>query len=219
MKLITFQTKEALSALQKTGILIADTSYMDMKKSAVPYAWIAREMNKKKIYPQKGEQYPIWAWAKCGGFSAPRKRKNYFDVQQKKLIKITFEKPNDEVLLSDYMAYSFILSGHIVPKTKEEYQQFLQKMNHYLPALKGFVRQEESGQSVAKIFPAIEKTWGRIFNLKSNVWQACVWNIKMSEVRKIEVLNDPKSLFGTMNPKRKDGTRPNWKKTYLKFLK
>lgn len=218
MKLVTFQTKEALSVLQKTGILIADTSYLDMKKSTVPYNWIVHEMNKKKIHPESIEQYPIWAWAKCGAFNAPRKRKNYFGTQQKKLIKITFEKPDNEVLLSDYMAYSFILNGHIIPQTKEEYRKFLQKMSDSLPALKGFVRQDESGKTVAELFPKIKKTWPRMFRLKSNVWQACVWNIKKSEVIKIEVLNDPKYLFGSMNPKRKDGTRPDWKKEYLKFL-
>lgn len=219
MKLVTFQTKEALSTLQKTGILIADQSYMDMKKSAIPYNWIVHEMHKRNITLQNGEKFPIWAWAKCGAFIAPRKRKNYFGTQQKKLIKITFEKPDDEVFFSDYMAYSFILSGHIIPKTKEEYQQFLQKMHNSLPALKGFVRQDEIGKSVAKLFPKIEKTWDRMFNLKSNVWQACVWNIKLSEVKKIEILKDPKYLYGSMNPKRKDGTRPDWKKRYLKFLK
>ncbi|MDY6408107.1 MAG: DUF3841 domain-containing protein [Pseudomonadota bacterium] len=219
MKLVTFQTPKALSILQKTGILIADTSYIDMKKSAVPYNWIVQEMNKKKIRSQNGERYPIWAWAKCGAFSAPRKRKNYFETQQKKLIKITFEKPDNEVLLSDYMAYSFVLSGHIIPKTKEEYRKFLQKNEFSLSALKGFVRQDENGKTVAKLFPKIEKTWPRMFHLKSNIWQACVWNIKLSEVIKIEVLNDQKYLFGSMNPKRKNGTRPNWKKSYLKFLK
>ena len=116
------------------------------------------------------------------------------------------------------MAYSFILSGHIIPQTKEEYRKFLQKMSDSLPALKGFVRQDESGKTVAELFPKIKKTWPRMFRLKSNVWQACVWNIKKSEVIKIEVLNDQKYLFGSMNPKRKDGTRPDWKKSYLKFL-
>ena len=219
MKLVTFQTKEALSVLQKRGVLIANQLYMDVQKYTVPYSWMVGEMNKKNICPQNGEKYPIWAWAKCGALNAPRKRKNYFGTQQKKLIKITFEKPDNEVLLSDYMAYSFILSGHIIPQTKEEYQKFLQKMSNSLPALKEFVKQGESGKVVARLFPKIERTWPRMFDLKSNVWQACVWNIKKSEVIKIEVLNDPKYLFGSMNPKRKDGTRPDWKKSYLKFLK
>ena len=217
MKLITFQTKEALATLQKTGILRADVACIDLKKYGVPYDWIVQEMKKKKICPKKGEKYPLWAWAKCGSSIAPPKKKNYSGKKQK-LVKITFEKPNDEVLLSDYMAYSFILSGHIVPKTKIEYKQFLQKMGASLDALKAFVRKDKGGKSVAKLFPAIQKTWSRMFTLKSNVRQACVWNIKLSEVKKIEILNDPAYIYGTMNAKRCDGSRPDWKKRYLKFL-
>ena len=134
------------------------------------------------------------------------------------MVKITFEKPDNEVLLSDYMAYSFILSGHIVPNTKTEYKKFLQQNTLLLDALKGFVRQDKSGKGAAKLFPKIKKTWARIFNLKSTVHQACVWNIKMSEVKKIEKLSDGRYLYGTMNAKRMDGTRPDWKKRYLDFL-
>lgn len=218
MKLITFQTKEALASLQKTGVLRADVAHIDLKKYGVPYDWIVQEMKKKKICPKRGEKYPLWAWAKCGSSLAPPKKKNYSGKKQK-LVKITFEKPDKEVLLSDYMAYSFVLSGHIVPKTKGEYSKFLKKMSDFLPALKGFVRQDEIGKDVVSLFPKIKKTWPRMFHLKSNVWQACVWNIKLSEVKEIEILNDPAYVYGTMNAKRHDGSRPDWKKSYLKFLK
>ena len=63
MKLITFQTKEALATLQKTGILRADVACIDLKKYGVPYDWIVQDMKKKKICPKKGEKYPLWAWA------------------------------------------------------------------------------------------------------------------------------------------------------------
>ena len=222
MKLITFQTKEALSVLQKTGILTTDASYIDMKKASVPYNWLVPEMKKRNIVPHNGEKYPIWAWAKCGSSIAPKKKKNYFGTQQKKLVRITFEKQDSEVLLSDYMAYSFILSGRIIPRTKIEYQNFLQKVEKSgisLDDLKGFVRNEKSDKKVIELFSKIKKTWNRIFVLKSTVHQACVWNIKLSEVVKIEVLEDTSYMYGTMNAKRKDGSRPNWKKVYLKFLK
>ena len=216
MKLITFQTKSALAVLKKTGVLRTDADKIDLKKYGVPYKYIVENM-KKHIKPGKGESYPLWAWAKCGASISPKKRKN-FDGRKQDLVKITFEKPAKEVFLTDYMAYSFILSGHIVPKTKAEYRQFLQKMDGRLQALKDYVRQDKTGKSVAKLFPEIEKTWARILNLKSNVHQACVWNIKMSEVQKIEPLNDRRYLYGSMNHKRADGSRPDWKKRYLDFL-
>ncbi len=221
MKLITYQTKDALKSLQKKGILVTDVSYMNSKKSEVPYSWLVGEMKRHKISPKNGELYPIWAWAKCGATIAPRKKKNYFKTQQKKTVRITFEKPDTEVFLSDYMAYSFILSGHIVPKTIYEYQHFLKKIPQdgiSLESLKQFVRREISDVQLEKAVEKIKKTWPRIFDLKSSVIQACVWHIKLSEVVKIEILNDSDYLYGSMNTKRKDGSRPNWKKKYLTYL-
>ena len=219
MRLITFQTKEALDTLKKNGVLVADVSKIDLKKYGVPYAYIVDNM-RKRVKPGKNERYPLWAWVKCGASIGPQKRKN-FDGRKQDLVKITFEKPDKEVLLSDYIAYSFILSGHIVPRTKEEYRQFLQKVQKEgisLETLKGFVRKEKVDENIVKLFSKIEKTWPRIFHLTSNVHQACMWNIKLSEVMKIEHLGDSNYIYGTMNAKRKDGSRPDWKKAYLKLL-
>lgn len=220
MKLITYQTPEALANLKKTGILITDVSYMTSQKYVVPYDFLVGKM-KQKIQPLKGEQYPIWAWTKCGASIAPRKKKNYFGTQQKKLVRITFEKPDKEVFLSDYMAYSFILSGHIVPKTVSEYHQFFKKMEQEglsMEDLKSYVRSESRDVKVKKAIEKIQKTWPRIFDLKSSVIQACVWHVKLEEVVKIEMMNDTNYLYGTMNSKRLDGSRPNWKKKYLRYL-
>lgn len=221
MKLVTFQTKKALAILKKKSVLCADEAYINLKKYGFPYDWMVHEMKRRKICPKNRENYPLWAWAKCGASIAPPKRKNIFDVKQE-LVKITFEKSDDEVLISDYMAYSFLLNGHIVPKTKAEYKQFLKEIGEKgisSENLKAFVRKEKQSQKVVGLFPKIKKTWARIFDLKSPMRQACVWNIKMSEILKIETLNDPKYIYGTMNAKRADGSRPDWKKRYLQFLK
>jgi len=220
MKLVTFQTKKAVETLKHKGMLCADVKYIDLQKYALPYDWIIREMKSKHIVPKNGEKYPIWAWAKCGAFTAPRKRKNCSGIKQDK-VKIIFEKPDDEVLLSDYMAYSFWLNGQIVPKTKEEYLKFLQTMRCKgidLEGLKDFVRGKKTSPEIIKIMPKIQQTWRRIFDLKSEVYQACVWNIKMSEVKAIELLDDPKYVYGSMNAKRSNGSRQNWRRRYLHFL-
>lgn len=217
MKLVTFQTEDALKVLQKDGVLKANPDYMDLQKYGVPYDWIVAEMKKRKILPEYSEQYPLWAWAKCGSSVGPRKKKNINHITQK-LVKIVFEKPEDEVLLSDYMAYSFILSGQIVPKNKKEYSIFLKQMENRgisLEDLKKSVRHQKTNVPINEI----KKSWGRIFDFKSYIYQACVWNIKAEDVKKIEILDDANYLYGSMNAKRKDGSRPDWKKKYLKFLK
>ena len=76
MKLITFQTKQAWQVLQKNGILTANVANIDLQKYGMPYDWIVRQMQKRKIRPKNGEQYPLWAWAKCGSSISPKKKKN-----------------------------------------------------------------------------------------------------------------------------------------------
>lgn len=191
-----------------------------MQKYQIPYNYVIQKMLKNRIKGHDGEKYPVWAWAKCGNSICPKKRKNLNHKQQNK-VKITFIKPDNEVLLSDYMAYSCILSGHIVPRTKQEYENFLKSLkskNIVLDDLKAFVRSQKTNPQTEKEMIKVQKTWHRIFDLKSNVHQACVWHIKADEIQKIEILNDSNYLYGTMNPLRANGTRPDWKKRYLKFL-
>ena len=223
MKLITFQSLDAFKELKGKGILRMPAQVnelIDLKKYSVPYNFIVDQM-KKKI-PNKTEvKYPLWAWEKCGKFIAPRKRKNVLNKERKTKVKITFLKPDEQVLVSDYMAYSFILSGHIVPKTKKEYDLFLKKIEMLgisLEELKGFVRNEKTRLKVKQLFPEIQETWSRIFSPKSNVHQACIWDIKWEEVEKIELCDDSQYLYNSMNSLRPDGTRPDWKKEYLKFI-
>ena len=219
MRLVTFQTRKAFDILQREGILITDTTHIDLQKYGIPYDWMVSAMKKKKILPIHGESYPLWAWVKCGSSIAPKKKKNKNGVIQDK-VKITFEKPDNEVLVSDYMAYSFLLSGHIVPKNQNEYAHFLKQMTEKgitLEDLKKFVRHQETKVNIP--IDEIQKTWSRIFHLKSYVHQACLWNIRLEEVKKAEILDDSNYLYGALNTKRKDDSRPDWKQAYLKFLK
>ena len=224
MKLITFQSLDAFKELKEKGILKVPAKtedLIDLKKYGIPYHFIIQKM-KQKIFPQSDEKYPLWAWEKCGGFIAPKKRKNTLNRKQKPKVRITFSKPDKEVFLSDYMAYSFILSGHIVPRTQKEYVLFFKEMKNLGIApdeLKEAVRKEKIRPKVKQLLSEIQTTWPRIFNLKSDVHQACVWNIKWDEVEKIELCNDPQYLYNSMNPLRADGTRPDWKKRYLKFIR
>lgn len=221
MKLITFQPVEALKELEKNAVLKSNPApFIDMSKYQMPYQFVIQKMLKAKIAGHDGEKFPIWAWAKCGNSICPKKRKNLNHKKQNK-VKITFIKPDDEVLLSDYMAYSCILSGHIVPNTKDEYEAFLKDLEQEgiaLEDLKALVRSKEADPVAKKEFKEIQKTWDRIFDLKSNVHQACIWHIKADEIQKVEILNDKRYLYGALNTPNTKGIRPDWKKRYLKFL-
>ena len=118
------------------------------------------------------------------------------------------------------MSYSFVLNGQIVPKDKNEYIKFLKQIDGWgisLEDLKKSVRHQNTKANIP--CDEIQKSWERIFDLKSYIHQACVWNIKTEDVKNVEILENPSYLYGTMNAKRQDGTRPDWKKVYLTFLK
>jgi len=220
MKLVTFQTRQALTVLERQGVLAVSPDHINLQRYGIPYDYMVQQMKTHRIFPPANISYPLWAWAKYGVYMAPKKRKNLTGQTQDR-VKITFEKSAQEVLLSDYMAYSFMLSGHIVPKTHQEYYDFLNEMvkrNIPLEELKNYVRHQSTRQDVVKLFPKIQKTWKRIFDLKSNVHQACVWDIKLSEVLEVDLLEDANYRYGVVNALRANGTRPNWKKKYLKFL-
>jgi len=224
MKLITFQSIEAFNEFQKTGILHSmPQQHIDLKKYGIPYDFIISKM-KQKIPRQTGEEYPVWAWAKYGGLAAPKKQINKTGKIQSPKVKITFFKPDNQVLVSDYMAYSFILNGQIIPHSKEEYKFFLNILNTHgisLDHLKNFIRQKnpENTEKIEAIFPKIKASWNRVFQLKSDIHQACVWCIRHNEVEKVEFCNDSKFLYGAVNFPRADGKRPDWKKKYLKFIR
>ena len=52
-----------------------------------------------------------------------------------------------------------------------------------------------------------------------DIIQACVWRIDLSDVEKIELLNDDKHIYGSLNYKRSNGKRINWRKEFYKSLK
>ena len=64
MKLITFQTMEALKSLVNNGELICDEKYIDMKKAGPTYQWVLEKMNEHVPNKTKAK-YPIWCWVKC----------------------------------------------------------------------------------------------------------------------------------------------------------
>lgn len=218
MKLVTFQSVEAFDILNKKGVLVTDERCIDFPRYKEPYDFIVKNMLEKGLRPSEGEKYPIWAWVKCGAHIGPKKIPNKAHKLQNK-VKIIFEKENSDVLVSDYMAYSYILSGQIVPKTKADYVRFEEDLEIWgisKEELKAWVRGENNSKIPVQ---KIRETWKNIFNLKSNVYQGCIWQIRKEEIMDVDRLEDDSYLYGSMNAVRTDGTRPDWKQRYLKFLK
>lgn len=224
MKLVTFQTFDALKSLINTGELICDKKYIDLEKVGPTYQWIVEKM-KETIPNDTNASYPIWCWVKCFNGICPPKHKGEkvdgFDV------KITFNKPEKDVFITDFRRYSFLLKNIAIPNSLKEKNQFLEKikkLNITLEELQMYVRPDKykshrNDEVYLKLCEEIKKTFDRCITKDSDILQGCVWDIKLSEVEKIEILPNDGYRYGSLNYVRSNGKRIDWQKDYYKLLK
>lgn len=224
MKLVTFQTIDALNDLKSKGYLECDENKINIEKAGPTYKWVIDNMNKRVNNPFK-TKYPLWCWVKCYNGVCPPKRKGKrvegFDV------KITFNKDEKDVFITDFRRYSFILNNIFIPnslKEKEEFDKLLKKYNITEDELKAYVRPDKykehrKDREYLEICDKIRNTFDRCITKDSNVLQGCIWRINLDEVEKIEILNDDGYVYGSLNYIRSNGKRIDWQKDYYKLLK
>lgn len=224
MKLITFQSFEALKDLINKGYLETNPNYIDLKKSKVIYSWVIEKMNKVVQNP-KQTKYPIWAWVKCyNGICPPRYKGTPvkgFDV------KITFHKPKKEVFITDFRRYSFVLNNLYIPKTLLDKKKFDKKLQNYKitkEELKAFTRPDKyethrTDKEYLTIVAEIKKSFDLCITEESDILQGCVWRINLEEIETIEILENKEYCYGSLNYIRKNGKRMNWQEDFYKKLK
>lgn len=224
MKVITFQSKEALKYLEKNGYLRCEDKYIDKDKMSQIYNWVIQNMN-ERVKNKSNATYPIWCWVKCNRSICPLKHKGKpvegFDV------KITFNVKDEEVFITDFRRYSFLLSNTYIPETKtekEEFEKELKSKNITQEELKAYIRRDKykthrTDNQFLEICKKIETTFQRCITTESNVLQGCVWEIRKEQIEKIEILPKNGYIYGSLNYKRKDGSRRDWIKEYYKKVR
>ena len=224
MKLVTFQKIEAVNDLFKKGYLECNKNKINLEKTGPTYDWVINKMN-ERIPNTNNVDYPLWCWVKCYNGICPPKKKGKrvegFDV------KITFNKKEKDVFITDFRRYSFLLNNTYIPnslKEKEKFEKLLKKYNITEEELKAYVRPDKyeshrTDKEYIDICDIIKKTFDRCITKDSNILQGCVWRINLDEVEKIEILKDDGYVYGSLNYIRSNGKRINWQKDYYKLLK
>lgn len=224
MKLVTFQSMEALKDLANKGYLECDESKINIEKAGTTYSWVLEKMNNRINNPEK-TKYPIWCWVKYYNNICPPRHKGEpveaFDV------KITFNKNKEDVFITDFRRYSFLLNNIYIPnsiKDKEEFDKKLKKYNITLEELKAYVRKDKynvhrTDKEYLQICEEIKNSFERCITEDSDILQGCVWRININEIEKIEILNDKEYRYGSLNYVRKNGKRINWQQDFYKKLK
>ena len=224
MKLVTFQSINALKNLISKGYLECNEKYIDKKKSGSTYQWVLEKMN-QTIENKYNAPYPIWCWVKCYNTICPPKHKGEpvdgFDV------KITFHKNKEDVFITDFRRYSFLLSNTYIPNSLKDKEQFDKKLCNYnitSDELKAVVRKDKfnvhrQDKEFLQICDEIYKSFDRCITTDSDILQGCVWRIDLGEIEKIEFLTDKNYRYGSLNYIKSNDKRINWKKDFYKRLK
>lgn len=224
MKLVTFQSMEALRSLVNNGYLECEKKHVNINKAGPTYKWVIEKMN-EHIKNNYNSMYPIWCWVKCYNGICPQKHRGEpvdgFDV------KITFNKDKKDVFITDFRRYSFLLSNIFIPndiEEKDEFNKLLNLKNISNEELKAFVRPDKykvhrTDKEFLDICDKIRDSFDRCITEDSDILQGCVWGINMGDIEKIEILNDKSYRYGSLNYVRSNGKRIDWKEDFYKNLK
>lgn len=218
MKLITIQTMSAYNNLLKNGYLVTDAQFINTDKYGVPYNYIINKMQHIKN-PYKA-QYPLWAWVKYGKISSPRKNKllGFFAKDEDVIVKITFTKPDNQVLITDYIKYHFLLTNEYLPLSIDDKKQFdvlMKSKNVTSQDLLAYVRRDKFAEyrkdkDFKDIISKIENSYNRIFENLGSYQQGTIWHLNKAEILKVEFIHKN-------NCTKKSSV--DYRKKYLKALK
>lgn len=223
MKLVSFQSMEALKELVDKGYLESDERYIDISKMGPTYEWIVTKMS-QYVPNRHNAKFPLWCWVKFKNGICPPKHKGEpvkgFDV------KITFEKAREDVFITDFRRYSFLLNNIYIPdnkKDKELFEKEMEKKGITPEELKAAARSDifasqRMDQDFLDICTKIRRSFDKCICEDSDVLQGCVWRIELDEVLKIEVLHDADYRYGSFNYVRKNGKRFDWIKDFYNML-
>lgn len=212
MKLITFQSESVLKELVTRGHWKCDPKYVDVSRYGSVYDWITAHME-HRIQRPSDIRYPVWCWVKFkNGICPPRHRGVSGPLP---IIKITFNKRPEDVFVTDYRRYSFLLNYRYIPESLDDRRRFDEKL-----AQAGL--ENDASYEMCRKFPAIcneiEDSFQRCITSDSDVLQGCVWRVLLSDVEQIEFLRNGEYQYGTFNYTRKNGTRFNWIEDLYKKL-
>lgn len=224
MKLITFQSFAALDFLKQHGYLICDDRFIDQPKASFFYYWVIKKMN-QRVKNQTTARFPIWCWVKCGNSICPLRHKGKpvegFDV------KITFHAEEQDLFITDFRRYYFLLCNLYIPRDKQDEQWFEQLLDDKQitrEELKAYVRPDKFSnhridQTFLEVCKIIEQSFDRCITKDSDILQGCIWKIDQTQIEQIEILEDDGYIYGSLNYKHTDGKRRNWIQEYYDSLK
>lgn len=210
MKLVTFQKKEVANLLEKNGRFCVSQEFVTSGNYdffAPAYSWMIDKMNKRIKNRCQDSVFPIWCWR--------NELDDLYDIDYQEFFpkgtevaKISLNVDSEDVLLSDYDGYHYVLNNSFLGETESAENIFNDKN------IKIFEERFKSLNSKIVVHSvmhkirakAIKKSWDRCLDLDKLLWfhhgdkskrhiQGTIWEIRKEQVEKIEILVS----FGSYN--------------------
>ena len=188
MRLVTYQTVEAVEHLLKTGSLFIDKDSLEFtspylfkenERFKVLYDYICKNM---QDLAGKSDEiiYPLWGWYTVNGRRNIPKTNDHF---YKGMYRLEIEIDRKDVLLTDFDKYCYLLNSSYLPKDEKEKEWY--QTNMFQISEK---QREESYQFLFKIFH-LHDGYTYFSFLKRNV-QATFWVLKKEQIKKMYLIEE-----------------------------
>lgn len=183
MRVWTMQPIEVWEQLERDGTFCCDEKFAENAKDFKDsYAWLIEQMDKRINHPSECN-LPIWAWYRYDWVNKkPDLRHTGFGYKGEKSVCIELEVPDNEVLLSDFNAWHYVLNScwYDDSKNEEEWEQ----LHDWFDNLPGEEREKlriESWQKIFNIEP-VRSEWAS----NGRFVQAVFWEIKKEYIKKVQ---------------------------------
>ena len=199
VKLWTLQHEDAFRVFKETGVLRANNNYLFCDVGfTYAYDWIAEEMRKRIGEPPVEDiKYPIWAWYQWEG---KRKRQDLrcsgYAKRGTPMVQLEIEVPINEILLSDFDAWIFVMNYWYIHDNDDDYNAFIKRhevannlcrgMAYNLNDSRLYDMQKEIRESWPKVFDLENAHKITEFPKEEQSIQATMWQVTMDQVRKVE---------------------------------
>ena len=177
MILWTIQAEGAWRRAQRSGFLRAD-GRRQWRSLQEAYRWMGGEMRRRIGNPPRGVRYPIWAWLQYENRVVKRpdlRRTGHLPSGTRGAL-IQFDIAEDQVLLSDFELWHYVLNRWYLPQTSSETR--------------------DAVDNVPTDARSLRASWQRIFDLDWSLAgvsaprgdksiQATLWQVPISAVRSV----------------------------------
>ena len=194
MVLWTIQSFDAWQTLLTAGILHCDAQFS--KKEHIPaYRWMGVQMDQRLSANRPADHiFPLWAWYQWNGEQKrkPDLRCSGHLTPGQKGIRITCQISDEQVLLSDFLLWHYVLNGWYLPISKADSDALTARMN--AERLSGHKDKLILEPGLKRV---IRKSWERIFDLewtgqdmafprKKKSIQAAFWELRLEQVTRVD---------------------------------